>query len=81
MTPMCWPLTHVRLEGGRLLSEVVLFCSKNAPSDGSNDGLNGVKKNPYRFNVRMKLLRFDDCRTTKLHRKTSREEVRKVSSM
>jgi hypothetical protein len=81
MIPMCWPLTHVQLEGGRMLSEIILFCSKNAPSDGSDDGLDGVKKNPYRFNVRRKLLRSDDCTTTKLHRKTSPEEVRKVSSM
>jgi hypothetical protein len=82
MTPMRWPLTHVRLEGvGRLLSEIILFCSENVPSDGSDDGLDGVKKNPYRFNVRRKLLRADDCTTTKLHRKTSPKEVRKVSSI
>jgi hypothetical protein len=61
--------------------ELILFCSENAPSDGSDDGLDGGKKNPYRFNVRRKLLRFDDCTSTKLHRKTSPEEVRKVSSM
>jgi hypothetical protein len=81
MTPMRWPLTHVRLEGGRLLSEIILFCSENAPSDGSGNRLDGVKKNPYCFNVHMKLLRSDYCTTTKLHRKTSPEEVRKVSSM
>jgi hypothetical protein len=81
MTTMRWPLTHVRLEGGRLLSEIILFCSGNAPSDGSDDGLNGVKKNPYRFNIRRKLLRFDNCTTTKLQQKTSPEEVRKVNSM
>jgi hypothetical protein len=81
MTTMRWPLTHVRLEGGHLLSEIILFCSENALFDGSNDGLDGVKKNPYRFNVRRKLLRSDDCATTKIHQKTSPEEVRKVSSM
>jgi hypothetical protein len=43
------------------LSEIILFCSENALSDGSDDGLDGVKKNPYRFNVRRKLLRSDDC--------------------
>jgi hypothetical protein len=72
---------HVRLEGGRMLSEIILFCSENALPDGSNDGLNEVKKNPYRFNVCRKLLRSDDCATTKIHYKTSPEEVRKVSSV
>jgi hypothetical protein len=81
MTPIRWLLTHVRLEGGRLLSEIILFCSENAPSDGSDDGLNGVKKNPYHFNVCRTLPRSDDCTTMKLHWKTSLEEVRKVSSM
>jgi hypothetical protein len=81
MTTMHWPLTHVRLEGGRLLSEIILFCSENSLSDGSDDGLDGVKKNPYRFNVRRKLLRYDECATTKIHHKTSPEEVRKVSSV
>jgi hypothetical protein len=81
MTTMRWSLTHVRLEGGRLLSEIILFCSENALSDGSDDGLDGVKKNPYRFNVRRKLLRSDDCATTKILQKTSPKEVRKVSSI
>jgi hypothetical protein len=81
MTTMHWPLTHVRLEGGRMLSEIILFCSENALSDGSDDGLDEVKKNPYRFNVRRKLLRSNDCATTKIHQKTSPEEVRKVSSV
>jgi hypothetical protein len=81
MTTMRWPLTHVRLEGGRMLFEIILFCSENALSDGSDDGLDGVKKNPYRFNVRRKLLRSDNYTTTKIHQKTSPEEVRKVSSV
>jgi hypothetical protein len=81
MTTMRWLLTHVRLEGGRMLSEIILFCCENALSDGSDDGLDGMKKNPYRFNVRRKLLRSDDCSTTKIHQKTSLEEVRKVSSV
>jgi hypothetical protein len=81
MTTMRWPLTHVRLEGGRMLSEIILFYSENALSDGSDDGLDGVKKNPYCFNIRRKLLRSDDCATTKIHQKTSPEEVRKVSSV
>jgi hypothetical protein len=69
MTPMRWHLTHVRLEGGCLLLEIILFCSENAPSDGSDDELNGVKKNPYCFNVHRKLLRSDNCTTMKLHHK------------
>jgi hypothetical protein len=80
MTTMRWPLTHVQLKGGRLLLEIIFFCSENAPSDGSNDGLDGVKKNPYRFNIRRMFLRSDDYTTTKLQQKTSSEEVRKVSS-
>jgi hypothetical protein len=39
------------------MSEIILFCSENAPSDERNDGLDEMKKNPYRFNVRKKLLR------------------------
>jgi hypothetical protein len=81
MTTMRWPLMHVRLEGGRLLSEIILFCSENTLSNGSDDGLDGVKKNPYRFNVRRKLLMSDNCATTKIYQKTSPEEVRKVSSV
>jgi hypothetical protein len=74
-------LMHVRLEGGRLLSEITFFCSEIALSDGSDDGLDGVKKNPYRFNVYRKLLKSDDCATMKIHQKTSPEKVRKVSSV
>jgi hypothetical protein len=81
MTTMRWPLTHVRLEGGRLLLEIILLCSGNAVSDVSNDKLDGVKKNPYRFNVRRKLLRSNDYTSSKLNQKTSMEEVRKFSSM
>jgi hypothetical protein len=81
MITMRWPLMHVRLEGGRMLSEIILFCFENALSDGSDNGLDGVKKNPYHFNVRRKLLRSDNCATTKIHQKTSPEEVRKVSSV
>jgi hypothetical protein len=81
MTTMRWLLTHIRLEGGRLLSEIILFYSENALSDGSDDGLDGVKKNPNRFNVHRKLLRSDNCATTKIHQKTSPKEVRKVNSM
>jgi hypothetical protein len=80
MTTMRWPLTHVGLEGVRLLSKIILFCSENAPSDGSNDGLEGVKKKPYCFNVQKKLMRSDDYTTTKLQQKTSLDKVRKVSS-
>jgi hypothetical protein len=65
MTTMRWPLTHVRLEDGRLLSEIILFYSENTPSDGSDDGLDGVKKNPYRFNVQRKLMMSDDSTITK----------------
>jgi hypothetical protein len=39
------------------ISKIILFYSENALSDGSDDGLDGEKKNPYRFNVHRKLLR------------------------
>ena len=81
MTPMRWLLTHVRLEGGRMLLEIIIFCSESAPSDGSDNELDRVKKNPYRFNICGKLLSSDDCATTKLHQKMFLEEVRKISSM
>ena len=66
MTTISWPLTHVWLEDGHLLSEIIIFCSENVPSDRSDNGLDGVKKNPYRFNVPTKLMISDDCTTTKL---------------
>jgi hypothetical protein len=72
MTSMRWPLTHVRLEGGRLLLEIILFCSENAPSNRNDDGLDEVKKNPYRFNVWRKLMRYDDCTTTKFQASSKR---------
>jgi hypothetical protein len=67
MTTMHWPLTHVRLEGGSMLSKIIFLCFENTISNMSNDGLDGMKKNPYHFNVWRKLLRSDDCTTTKLH--------------
>ena len=56
------------------------FGYKNAPFDGSDDRLDGIKKNPYRFNVRKKLMMSYDYTITKLQQKTSLDKVRKVSS-
>jgi hypothetical protein len=75
------PLTHVTLEGGCLLWKIILLCFESAVANVSDDGIDGVKKNPYRFNVRRKFLRSDDYTSSKLQRKTSTEKVRKVSSI
>nr|PNR58557.1 hypothetical protein PHYPA_005552 [Physcomitrium patens] len=54
MTSFRWPLTQVRLEGGRLLSEIVTWCSEHAGSSGEDSGLEGVPKNSYRHIKRRK---------------------------
>ena len=48
MTLFRWLLGQVRFEGGRLLSEIVTWCSEHAESSGDDPGLDGVQKNPYR---------------------------------
>ena len=55
MTSFRWPLAQVRLEGGRLLSEIVTWCSKHAKFSGDDSGLEGLPKNPYRHVKRRKL--------------------------
>lgn len=78
MTSFRWPLTQVRLVGGLLLSEIVTWCSEHAPLTNDDSGLEGVPKNPYRHIKRRKLIQTVE---SKLKRKTSDEEVRKVSCM
>ena len=76
MTSFCWPLEQVRLEGGRLLLEIVTWCSEHGESSGDDSGLDGVRKNPYRHIKRRKLsLPFD----SKLKWKLS--DVQRVSSL
>ena len=55
MTSFRWPLGQVRLEEGRLLSEIVTWCSKHAKFSGDDSRLDGVQKNPYRHIKRWKL--------------------------
>ena len=55
MTSFRWPLAQVRLEGGRLLSEIVTWCSEHGESSGDDLGLEGARKNPYRHLKRRKL--------------------------
>ena len=55
MTSFRWPLAQVRLEGGRLLSEIVTWCSKHGESLGDDSGLERAQKNPYRHMKRRKL--------------------------
>ena len=38
MTSFCWPLKQVRLEGGRLLSKIVIWCSEHGESSGDDFG-------------------------------------------
>ena len=78
MTSFRWPLGQVRFERGRLLSEIVTWCSEHVESFGDDSGLDGVRKNPYRHIKRRKLsLPFD----SKLKWKLSDSDVQRVSSL
>ena len=55
MTSFRWPLAQVRLEGRRLLSEIVTWCSEHGELSRDNLGLEEVWKNPYRHMKRQKL--------------------------
>ena len=46
MTFFRWFLAQVRLEGPRLLLEIVKWCSEHDESSGNNFGLEGLPKNP-----------------------------------
>lgn len=77
MTSFRWPHTQVRLEGGRLLSEIATSCSEHAGSTGEDFGLEGISKNPYRHIKRRKFTRTGE---SKVKRKTLNADVQKVSS-
>ena len=78
MTSFRWPLAQVRLDGGRLLSEIVTWCSEHGKSSGDDSGLERAWKNPYRHMKRRKLSPPVD---TKLKRKLSDSDVQRVSSL
>ena len=78
MTSFHWPLAQVRLEGGRLLSKIVTWCSEHGESLGDDSGLEGVWKNPYRHIKRRKL---SPPVKTKLKWKLSDSDVQRVSSL
>ena len=78
MTSFRWPLAQVRLDGGRLLSEIVTWCSEHGESLGDDSGLEGARKNPYRHMKRQKL---SPPVETKLKRKLSDLDVQRVSSL
>ena len=78
MTSFRWPLAQVRLDGGRLLSEIVTWCSEHGESSGDDSGLEGARKNPYRHLKRRKLSPPVD---TKLKQKLSDSDVQRVSSL
>ena len=78
MTSIRWPLPQVRLDGGRLLSEIVTWCFEHGESSGDDLGLEGARKNPYRHLKRRKLSPPVD---TKLKRKLSDSNVQRASSL
>ena len=78
MTSFCWPLAQVRLEGRRLLSEIVTWCSDHGKSLGDDSGLEGAQKNPYRD---MKKQKLSPLVETKFKWKLSDSDVQRVSSL
>ena len=78
MTSFHWPLAQVRFEGGRLLSEIVTWCSEHGESSRDDLGLEGARKNPYRHMKRQKL---SPSVETKLKWKLSDSDVQRVSSL
>ena len=78
MTSFRWPLAQVRLDEGRLLSEIVTWCSEHGESSGDDSGLEGARKNPYHHMKRRKL---SPPIETKLKWKLSDSDVQRVSSL
>ena len=78
MTSFRWPLAQVRLEGERLISEIVTWCSEHGKSFGDDLGLEGVRKYPYRHMKRRKLSPMVE---TKLKWNLSDLDVQRVSSV
>ena len=78
MTSFQWPLAQVRLEGGRLLSEIITWCSEHAKSSGDDSGLEGLPKNPY---CHVKRQELSTTVKSKLKKKSTDMEVQKVSSL
>ena len=50
-----WHLAQVRLEGGRLLLEIVMWCSEHSELSEDDSGLEGLPKNPCRHIKKWKL--------------------------
>ena len=78
MTSFRWPLAQVQLEGGKLLSEIVTWCSEHGESSRDDLELEGARKNPYRHLKRWKL---SPPVETKLKRKLSNSDVQRVNSL
>ena len=78
MTSFRWPLAQVRLEGRRLMSEIVTWCFEHGESSGDDSGFKGVRKNPYRHMKRRKL---SPSVKTKLKWNLSDLDVQRVSSL
>ncbi|KAG0567459.1 hypothetical protein KC19_7G136300 [Ceratodon purpureus] len=73
MTTLRWSLTHTRLEGGHLLSDIITYCSENLAD--ADDGLDGVPKNAYRL-VKRKVREKDDVSSAKLRQMVVPAECR-----
>ena len=78
MTSYRWSLAQVWLEGRRLLSEIVTWCSEHAKSFGDDSRLEGLPKNPYHHVKRQNPSTLVE---SKLKRKLIDMEVQKVSSL
>ena len=78
ITSFRWPLAEVRLEGERLLLEIVTWCSEHGESSGDDLRLERARKNPYRHMKRRKL---SPPVETKLKWKLSDSDVQRVNSL
>ena len=72
ITSFRWPLAQVRLEGRRLVSEIVTLCSEHGESSRDDLGLERAQKNPYRH---MKRQLLSPLVETKLKWKLSDSDV------
>ena len=72
MTSFWWLLAQVWLEGRRLLSKIVMWCSEHAESFGDDSELKGLPKNPY-CHIKRQILSMP--LESKLKRKSSDVDV------
>ena len=78
MTSFQWPLAQVWLEGRRVLSKIVTWCSEHTKSFEEDSRLEGIPKNPYHH---IKQQNLSLTVESKLKRKSGDADVQKVSSI